>query len=86
MRPSTAAVDAYLMTWAAPAEHGVRVERITVVMPSADAVETRDVTPGPAAERRHDLGWISALAAAVTADRAEAVGGTRHARPGVAAR
>jgi hypothetical protein len=55
-------------------------------MPSAGAVTTMDVAPGPAAERRHDLGWSSALAAAIAGDRAETVGGTRHARPGVAAR
>jgi trehalose synthase len=86
LRRYTSAVDAYLMTWSAAGEGGVRVERIAAVMPAPDSVETRDVTPGPAAERRHDLGWSSALAAAVAADRAETVGGTRHARPGVAAR
>jgi hypothetical protein len=85
LRPLTAAVDAYLAMWAAP-EHGTHVERIVAMMPSADAVATRDVAPGPAAERRHDLGWSSALAAAVAGDRAETVGGTRHARPATPAR
>ncbi|MEA2466340.1 MAG: hypothetical protein QOJ57_466, partial [Thermoleophilaceae bacterium] len=84
-REVLSAVDAYLTSWLAP-ERGLRVERIAAVMPSAGAVTTMDVAPGPAAERRHDLGWSSALAAAIAGDRAETVGGTRHARPGVAAR
>jgi hypothetical protein len=79
------AVDAYLATWLAP-QRGLRVERIAAVVPCSGAVATLDVAPGPAAERRHDLGWSSALRAAVASDRADAVGGTRHARPRVASR
>jgi hypothetical protein len=84
-REVLSAVDAYLTSWLAP-ERGLRVERIATVMPSAGAVSTMDVAPGPAAERRHDLGWSSALAAAIAGDRAETVGGTRQPRPGVAPR
>jgi hypothetical protein len=79
------AVDSYLTSWL-PAGRGTRVERIAALVPCSGAVATVEVAPGPAAERRHDLGWSSALAAAVAADRADTVGGTRHARPGVAAR
>jgi trehalose synthase len=85
LRPFTSAVDAYLTMWPAP-QHGTRVERITAVVPSSDTLTTRDIAPGPAVERRHDLGWSSALAAAVAADRTETVGGTRHARPTTPAR
>jgi hypothetical protein len=85
LRRYTSAVDAYLTTWPTP-ERGVSIQRIAALMPSPDAVATTDVAPGPAAERRHDLGWRSVLAATVAADRAETVGGTRHPRPGVAAR
>jgi hypothetical protein len=84
-RELPSAMDAYLTSWPAP-ERGIRIERIACLVPSSGTVATVDVAPGPAAERRHDLGWSSALAAAVAADRADTVGGTRHARPGVPVR
>jgi hypothetical protein len=84
-RETLAAVDAYLTSWLSP-ERGIRVEHIAALVPSSGVVAGMDVAPGPASERRHDLGWSSALAAAVAADRADTVGGTRHVRPGVAAR
>jgi hypothetical protein len=84
-RELPSAMDAYLTSWPA-SERGVRIERIACLVPSSGTVATVDVAPGPAAERRHDLGWSSALAAAVAADRADTVGGTRHARPGVPVR
>lgn len=79
------AVNAYLMSWLVP-ERGTGVERIAVLVPSSGALAARDVAPGAAAERRHDLGWSSALAAGIAADRVDTVGGTRHARPRVARR
>jgi hypothetical protein len=84
-RELPSAIDAYLTSWPAP-ERGVRIERIACLVPSSATVATVDVAPGPAEERRHDLGWSSALAAAVAADRADTVGGTRHARPEVPVR
>lgn len=81
-REVLSAVNAYLMSWVVP-ERGMGVERIAVLVPSSGALAARDVVPGAATERRHDLGWSSALAAGVAADRADTVGGTRHARPGV---
>jgi hypothetical protein len=80
-----AAVDVYLMSWLEP-ERGSGVERIAALVPSPGALTASDVAPGPAAERRHDLGWSSALASAIAADRADTVGGTRRVRPRVAAR
>jgi hypothetical protein len=80
-----AAMDAYLTSWPAR-QRGLRIERIACLVPSSGTVATVDVAPGPAAERRHDLGWSSAVAAAVAADRADTVGGTRRTRPGVPVR
>jgi hypothetical protein len=48
-------------------------------MPSADVVTVKS---GPDAE----LDWNGILADVLTADRAQTVGGTLHARPTVAAR
>jgi trehalose synthase len=82
----TSAVDAYVMTWAGPVEHRLRVERIAALMPSADAIAAREVEAGDAGDRYHHVAWSSLLAHVVEGDRDETVGGTLHARPSVAAR
>jgi hypothetical protein len=66
--------------------------RRVLVMPTltsgadvAGTLATKELDPGISAQRRQ-LGWASALADAVSADRRDSVGGTLHARPNVAAR
>ena len=66
----TTGVDAYLTRWG---------RGLAAVMPSADVVTVR-------ADPDRELGWRSALADVIRGDRDETVGGTRHARPAVAAR
>jgi len=73
LRRWTPGVDAYVI---------VRGHVIAAAMPSPDAVSAMEL----ADDRYDSAGWSSVLAAVVHDDRAEHVGGTRHARPAVALR
>jgi trehalose synthase len=89
----TGHVDAFVMTVPQAPRRGVRVTRIAAVIPAGHMVAAKDVAvdapagePGsPEALPSHDLGLTSLLAYLLEVDRAECVGGTRHARPAVAA-
>jgi hypothetical protein len=70
MQPFTSSLDAYVTAWR---------DAVAARMPSADVVTVKS---GPDAE----LDWNGILADVLTADRAQTVGGTLHARPTVAAR
>jgi hypothetical protein len=82
MRPFTAGVDAYLVTWTESAARGRVVARVAALMPSPDVVAAKEIRP----QESGDVGWASVLADVVRSDRGECVGGTLHARPTVAAR
>jgi hypothetical protein len=63
------------------------VERIAAAMPSAAVVATKEIAGGGEdAQRLHNRGWSTLLADIVDRDRAETVGGRRHARPVVSPR
>lgn len=82
----TPGVDAYLLSWIERGAHGEAVERVAAAMPSAGIVATKEF---PARFRRSELrrlAWRMALAEVVRTDRDEAVGGTLHPKPAVAAR
>jgi trehalose synthase len=61
---------------------------VAALIPSTGVMAAKEIDASPAfeAERGDGLGWGSALADVIRADRAETVGGTLHARPSVAAR
>jgi hypothetical protein len=77
----TAPVDAYVTSDPPRRRHGERTERIAALVPSADLLAEKEVV-----RECDDLGWSALLADVVHSDREETVGGTRHARPAVAAR
>jgi hypothetical protein len=84
LRRHTAAVDAFVMSWVQPGEHGEPVERIAAAMPSAGVLATKEIAAsGTDAQRLHKSGWSALLADIVDRDRGECVGGTLHARPAV---
>jgi hypothetical protein len=87
LRRYTSRMDAYVMTWS-PYDRRPRavVERIAALMPSTDAVAAKDIPASYAGGEPRQLGWSTVLADVVHGDREETVGGTRHARPRVAAR
>jgi hypothetical protein len=76
LRPYTAAIDAYVVSWGDP-----RARHVAALMPGPDRVAQKDLGPGG-----DDVGWTSLLAAVVRDDRADRVGGARRPRPVVAAR
>jgi hypothetical protein len=82
----TPGIDAYLLSWVERNARGQTVERVAAAMPSAGIVATKEFPARfPAGEPRR-LAWRMALAEVVRSDRDEAVGGTLHPRPTVAAR
>jgi trehalose synthase len=85
----TAHVDAFVMTYPQRPRHGMQVTRIVAVIPAGDIVAAKDVAfdegGSPEALPSGDLGLSSLIAYLIEADRAECVGGTRRARPVVAA-
>jgi hypothetical protein len=82
----TPGIDAYLLSWIESSARGATVERVAAVMPSAGIVATKDFPASlPSSEPRR-LAWRMALAEVVRTGRDEAVGGTLHPRPTVAAR
>jgi hypothetical protein len=82
----TPGIDAYLLSWVERNARGQTVERVAAAMPSAGIVATKEFPARfPAGEPRR-LAWRMALAEAIRSDREEAVGGTLHPRPTVAAR
>jgi hypothetical protein len=82
----TAAVDAYIMTWPAPAAHGHHLERVAAAMPSSDVVATKEIFAGERPGAPRALAWRTALADVVEDDREPHVGGTIRVRPAVPAR
>jgi hypothetical protein len=78
LRPFTSAVDAFVTSRRAPDGASAR---ISAVLPCNRVVAAKDV-----AGATEDVGWASALAEVVGADRSDTVGGTLRARPTVAAR
>ena len=76
LRPHTALVDAYVVSWGGP-----RAQHLAALMPAPDRVVQKDLAP-----EGDDLGWSSLLAAVVGDDRADRVGGARRPRPFIAAR
>lgn len=80
--PATSAlVD--LLTGGMDAYVDARPGQMVAVMPAPGTVVAKQVPAGGALDAD---GWNALLADVVHGDRAEHVGGTRHARPGVAAR
>ena len=78
MRPQARGVDGYVGEWILS---DFAPKRIGAVVPSTGTVAAHDVGP-----RHARVGWTTALAELVQADRHETVGGTVHARPAVAVR
>jgi hypothetical protein len=79
-------IDAYLLSWIERTPRGERLERVAAAMPSAGIVAAKEFpSPGLGNEPR-PLAWRMALAEVVRTDRGEAVGGTLHPKPTVAAR
>lgn len=89
----TGHVDALVISYPQAPRRGARMTRIAAMIPAGDIVAAKDVAmdepiaePGsPESVRSSDLGLTSLLAYLLEVDRAECVGGTRHARPVVAA-
>lgn len=82
----TPGIDAYLLSWVERSARGQTVERVAAAMPAAGIVATKEFPARfPAGEPRR-LAWRMALAEVVRSDRDEAVGGTLHPKPTVAAR
>ena len=82
----TPGIDAYLLSWVERSARGQTVERVAAAMPSPGIVATKEFPARfPAGEPRR-LAWQMALAEVVRSDRDEAVGGTLHPKPTVAAR
>jgi hypothetical protein len=82
LRRYTPAVDAHVTSWRQRGR-SAPLERIAALIPSAGLVAAKEIV---AQGRERGRGWRSVLADVVEEDRGEAVGGTRHARPTVAAR
>jgi hypothetical protein len=76
-----AATDAYLVTWRQDVAHSVLAQAIGALMPSPDMLTAKEI--GERADGDLALGCL--IADVVHDDRGERVGGTRHARPIVAA-
>jgi hypothetical protein len=80
-----AGLDAYVTGWRPSVARRFR-RGVAAFMSSPDVVSAKEVAP-PGGEQTYDeITWTSLLADVVQADREERVGGTLHARPGVAAR
>lgn len=82
MRRFTGPIDAYVIT---------RRRSMTAVMPGADVVARLEFGAEHPSEQGHhsrteEVGWSALVADVVNGDRHQTVGGTRHARPGVAPR
>jgi hypothetical protein len=91
LRRHTGFIDAYVTTWRRPVGRGLVEESITAVMPCADLVAARRLGAEDPRDEDHrlrteEVGWSALLADVVRGDRHQTVGGTRGARPGVAAR
>ena len=82
----TPGIDAYLLSWVERTARGQMVERVAAAMPSAGIVATKEFPARFSASEPRRLAWRMALAEVVRSDRDEAVGGTLHPRPTVAAR
>jgi hypothetical protein len=82
----TPGIDAYLLSWIERRAHGEMVERVAAAMPSAGIVATKEFPVRYRSREPRRLAWRMALAEVVRSDRDEAVGGTLHPRPTVAAR
>jgi hypothetical protein len=76
-----AATDAYLVTWRRGVARGGLAQAIGALMPSPDMLAAKEI--GERADGDLALGCL--IADVVHDDRGERVGGTRHARPTVAA-
>ena len=72
----TTGVDASLLTWLDRDRHGDVIESVTVVMPSARIVATKEFSTRFKGEAPRELAWRMALAEIVRSDRSECVGGT----------
>jgi hypothetical protein len=83
---SAPAIDAYVTSWSTALPRGREQRGVAAFMARADAVAASESTTASGA-RGHDpeLGWSRLLADVVRGGRDEHVGGTRHARPAVAA-
>jgi hypothetical protein len=79
-------IDAYLLSWIERGARGRLVERVAAAMPGAGIVAAKEFPSRPARGGSRRLAWRMAVAEVVRSDRDEAVGGTLHARPSVAAR
>jgi hypothetical protein len=81
-----ACVDAYLLSWTERGAHGGLIERVIAAMPAAGIVAAKEFSLGVSGDDPRRLAWRMAVAEVIRTDRDEAVGGTLHARPTVAAR
>jgi hypothetical protein len=79
-------VDAYLLSWIENGPRGEPVERVAAAMPSAGIVAAKEFPTRSVGTEQRQLAWRMALAEVVRTDRGEAVGGTLHPKPTVAAR
>jgi hypothetical protein len=80
------AIDAYLLSWVERTAHGGLVERVAAVMPWAGIVAAKEFPTRFGGNEPRQLAWRMAVAEVVRGDRDEAVGGTLHPKPTVAAR
>jgi hypothetical protein len=79
-------IDAYLLSWIERSARGRLVERVAAAMPGAGIIAAKEFPNRPARGGPRRLAWRMAVAEVVRSDRDEAVGGTLHPRPSVAAR
>jgi hypothetical protein len=80
-------IDAYAATWSTPLPRGCEQRGVAAFMAAPDAVAASETTSARGAgDWNPELGWSRLLADVVRGGREEHVGGTRHARPAVAAR
>jgi trehalose synthase len=84
-------IDAYVITRRRAVGRGLVEESMVALMPGADVVATRELGAELPSDHEHrsrteEVGWSALLADVISEDRRQSVGGTRHARPNVAAR
>jgi hypothetical protein len=81
------AIDAYATTWSTPLPRGCEQRGVAAFMAAPDAVAANEATSARGTgDWDPEAGWSRLLADVVRGGREEHVGGTRHARPAVAAR
>jgi hypothetical protein len=79
-------IDAYLLSWSECGARGEVRECAAAAMPSAGIVAAKEFPSSSQSDDLRRLAWRMTVAELIRTDRGEAVGGTLHPRPTIAAR